>query len=275
MTNLNSIIEMTKNLKLLYVEDNEITIESTLLILEEFFDDITLSTNGLDALEEFKVKKFDLIITDLNMPKLDGIKMSQKIREINSAIPIIILSAHNEDEHFIHSIKIGMSAYLNKPLDIDKLISTLSNISTPKDETEQFFNTNTLEQYKYDIEPNSIITIIDFDGTVTYINNNFCKIVGYSKEDILGKPYHTLSKKSKDQLLIDEIWKELKIKKKSWYGTIRYENNFGKVYYLRGYIRPILDKNNNIIEYIAIREDITNNINQKIDKMTHGDFTDN
>jgi YesN/AraC family two-component response regulator len=126
---LEDIIKSTKNIKLLYVEDNQEARETTELILEEFFDEITVAVDGEDGYTKFRDKAFDLIITDINMPKLNGLDMISKIRALDNNISVIVLSAHNEPEFFDNSIQLGIDSYLLKPIDIDSFIDALSKIT--------------------------------------------------------------------------------------------------------------------------------------------------
>jgi len=126
---LEDIIKSTKNIKLLYVEDNQEARETTELILEEFFDEITVAVDGEDGYTKFRDKAFDLIITDINMPKLNGLEMISKIRALDNNISVIVLSAHNEPEFFDNSIQLGIDSYLLKPIDIDIFIDALSKIT--------------------------------------------------------------------------------------------------------------------------------------------------
>ncbi len=91
---LKEMTEQTKYLKVLFVEDNEEIRVSIMEILSQFFDDITVCVNGQDGLEQYiknkeTKKAFDLILTDIAMPKLNGIEMSKKIRAINPFMPIL------------------------------------------------------------------------------------------------------------------------------------------------------------------------------------------
>ena len=85
MTDINALIKQTKTLSLLYVEDDDQTRKGTLETLTLFFERITLAVDGQDALERFQAGDFDLIITDINMPNLDGIEMIKKIKEFVKA----------------------------------------------------------------------------------------------------------------------------------------------------------------------------------------------
>ena len=127
------LIEFTKssqNLKLLYVEDDKTTQLTTILILEEFFDVIITANDGYDGFEKFKANSVDLILTDINMPRLNGIEMIQKIKEIDNDIPIIVLSAHSEADFILDAIKLGVDRYLMKPIEFSQLMNTLSKSVT-------------------------------------------------------------------------------------------------------------------------------------------------
>ena len=86
MYDLEKIIQNTSKIKVLYVEDNEQARVSTLAVLSEFFFNIIVAIDGEDGLEKFSKNKIDLIITDINMPNLDGLDMIEKIREKNKEI---------------------------------------------------------------------------------------------------------------------------------------------------------------------------------------------
>ena len=126
---IQNLLMYTKSVKLLYVEDNEEARGYTLELLKRFFDDISVAINGIEGLELFNASSFDLIITDINMPVMDGIEMGSKIREINSKIPIIFLSAHNEINLIESAKEIESSVYLSKPIDLEKFIKVLEKIA--------------------------------------------------------------------------------------------------------------------------------------------------
>lgn len=134
------VIKYSQDLLILYVEDNENTRESTLLMLEDMFGDIVVAVDGIDGLEKFKNNNIDLVITDINMPRMSGIEMSRKIKELDENMPIFIFSAHNEARLFLDAISIGVEGYLLKPFDIDQfsksLLKTLENINLRKENQE-------------------------------------------------------------------------------------------------------------------------------------------
>ncbi|QSZ42031.1 EAL domain-containing protein [Sulfurimonas aquatica] len=118
----------SKDLRLLYVEDNKDARTFTLELLNRFFTDIAIAIDGEDGLKQFKASEFDLVITDLNMPNMDGIEMSKEMKRINESISIIILSAHNETDFFISSIQLGVDGFLLKPLELSQFAQTMSKV---------------------------------------------------------------------------------------------------------------------------------------------------
>lgn len=134
MNNLDLSLLKSKDLRLLYVEDEKDTRNFTLALLNEIFTNIVIAFNGKDALEKFanayhKNEKFDIILTDISMPYMDGISMSEKIKEIDSNIPIIVLTALKDTEILIKAIDIGIDSFINKPLnDIEILVNKIEKI---------------------------------------------------------------------------------------------------------------------------------------------------
>lgn len=261
MIDLEEIVKVSNTLNLLYVEDSEEVRTSTLFILRELFSQITVAVDGKDGLEKFKLAKYDLIITDLNMPNMNGNEMISKIRKVDLDIPIIVLSAHNEMNYFINSINSGINDYLEKPIVLENFLNTLNNIIFHKNQykTNKLTDEEVLEKYDV-VNENSVISIIDGVGIIKYINQEFCEVFECNKEDVIGMSYNEITKQQQPKDLLNEIWTKIKIEKSIWKGTIRYVSNSGKEHFLKGIIKPILDENGTILEYIAIRENITDSL---------------
>lgn len=114
------------NLNLLYVEDDEDTIENIDFFLKRHFNEIIVAQDGEEALKFFKEKKVDIIILDINIPKINGLKLAGKIRELNRKIPIIFLTAYSDRENLLQAINVHAFSYLIKPFKIDELIDVLN-----------------------------------------------------------------------------------------------------------------------------------------------------
>ena len=129
MIEVEELIKQTKDLKLLYVEDNKDARDSTLLILDDLFDNIIVGVDGKDGLEKFQSGVFDLVITDISMPIMDGLDMSRSIKKVNYNQPIIVLTALTDISIVKEAIDIGIDAFINKPLeDLDILFNKLEKV---------------------------------------------------------------------------------------------------------------------------------------------------
>ena len=119
---MKKLIEFTKTLKVLYVEDNKEARDALKNLLGNFFNDITIGIDGEDGLEKFKNSTFDLIITDIRMPKMNGIEMIKRVRDIDDEIPIIVSTAHTDQDFLMSCIELGINWYLLKPINHKQLI---------------------------------------------------------------------------------------------------------------------------------------------------------
>jgi len=262
MIDIDTLIEDSKDLKLLYVEDNQDAREMTVMILEDFFDSIVVAVDGEDGLEKFKENKIDLVITDINMPRMNGMDLCAKIREIDDAVPLVILSAHNEDNFFIDSIKLGVNGYLLKPVDIEQLsIVIFRVIQKYKYMKEAKENLHLLEEYKEATNQSAIVSKTDKKGIITYVNDAFCKISAYSREELIGKSHNIVRHPDNSKKIFEEMWDTIQNKKSIWRGIVRNRSKDGRSYYVDSFVMPIVDLDGNVLEYISLRNDITDIMN--------------
>ncbi|RXJ65302.1 ATP-binding protein [Halarcobacter ebronensis] len=136
--------QILKDLTVLYAEDEEAIQNGITETLNLFELNVICAKNGEEGLSIFKSsnKKIDLILTDIKMPKLDGLEMIKKIREIDKDIPVIITTAHQETTFLMQSIELNISAYVLKPIDIYKLQDNLIKAIEPKVLKEQLIEKN-------------------------------------------------------------------------------------------------------------------------------------
>ena len=124
-------IELIKTLRILYVEDEIALRNITSSSIESIISKLVVADNGKEGLEKFHEEEFDLIITDLSMPIMDGIAMIKEIRKINSTIPIVVTTAFgSQNEEVAKLEEIGMNAYIMKPVDVMKLLETIDKSIT-------------------------------------------------------------------------------------------------------------------------------------------------
>lgn len=125
MQNIERIIN---NIKVLYVEDEEITRIITKKILKKRVGKLIVAKNGLEGLDLFKKYKPDIVVTDLRMPILDGIGMIKNIRDYDQECGIIINTEVEDIDYILTSVDIGIDKYLVKPVDEEKMVESLEKV---------------------------------------------------------------------------------------------------------------------------------------------------
>ncbi|MCG3651088.1 response regulator [Aliarcobacter butzleri] len=118
-------LHLFKHIKLLYVEDDLMTQEEVSFFLEKYLGELYLAKNGEEAINIFFKNKIDLIITDIQMPKMNGLEMSKRILEINPKIPIIITTAYNDCEYLNQAMDLGIDKYISKPFNLETLLTMI------------------------------------------------------------------------------------------------------------------------------------------------------
>lgn len=117
------------NIKVLCVEDEEITRIILKKILKNYFGKVIMAENGEEGYAEFLKQRPQLVITDLKMPKMGGIEMVQKIREIDSECGLVITSEIEDIEFILKSVDLGIDKYLVKPIKEDPFLKDLENVT--------------------------------------------------------------------------------------------------------------------------------------------------
>ncbi|MFW3382339.1 EAL domain-containing protein [Aliarcobacter butzleri] len=178
-------ISILKNMSILYVEDEKDLREVTHEILKSFTKNQYIAENGQEGLELFKKyeKNIDLIVTDINMPILNGLEMAKEIKNINPNIPIIITTAFSNKEYLLESIDIGIDKYVLKPIDIAKLLQAMSQSIIYYELKELFVDklTNLPNRNKLKKDLNQtddvLMAFFDIDGFLT-LNDLFGEEIG-------------------------------------------------------------------------------------------------
>lgn len=177
---MNNKEKILKELKILFVED-EINISKLLKdALADYFFSFTIANNGEEGLAKYKKINPDIIITDIMMPKLDGLEMTKIIREQNENIPIIVLSAFSDKEKLLKAIDIGITKYFIKPFDPEEVLEYLSAIAIKLDKNRiVYLNKN----FSFDKNTNNLYED-NVLVNITKREKNFINLLIKNKNDI-------------------------------------------------------------------------------------------
>lgn len=120
------------NLKVVYVEDEGEIMAEMSRFLKKRLGKLACFENGKEALKELQREKYDVLITDLRMPEMDGIELITKVREVGLKLPVIIMSAFSDTETILKVVNLGIVKYLVKPIKTGDLIDYLTEVNEEK-----------------------------------------------------------------------------------------------------------------------------------------------
>jgi PAS domain S-box-containing protein/diguanylate cyclase (GGDEF)-like protein len=127
---------------------------------------------------------------------------------------------------------------------------------------ELLINHSLLNEYKKAADVSSIVSKTDDKGRITYVNELFCEVSGYSKEELVGQSHNIIRHPDTPKSVFIDIWRTI-LDKRVWKGVIKNQTKNKKTYYVQSFIVPIIDHEGNIREFMAIRNDVTDLILQE------------
>jgi len=190
MIDVKLLKKYSQSLNVLYVEDDKKLLDSVSLYLNKFFNNVEVAYNGADGLQKYKSGEFDIVITDINMPKMNGLDMSSNIKKINPNQEIIIISAYTETNYFLDAIHLGISDYIIKPIIYEQMNYVLYKITNAMHIHRENINcrenlTLLVEEQTQSIKNNyekSIKVIVKLvEARDTYIAGHSERVANYSK----------------------------------------------------------------------------------------------
>ena len=257
---------------ILIVDDNSKNIQVAANVLKST-DLYTLffALSGEKAYEQLKLRTYALILLDINMPGVNGYEVASILKNNPQTknIPIIFLSANANHESIRKGFENGGEDYITKPFDdlelIHRVKTHVSLFCAREKLQEEVNNTRILlEQYKVALDASACVSKSDLEGNITYVNDKLCELSKYSRDELLGKNHMLFRDPESDSQIYEEVWETIQAKK-TWTGLLKNIAKDGSCYYFEATILPLLNYNQEIIEYIAIRTDITKEMKLKED----------
>lgn len=184
-----------KSLSILYAEDDLVIRESITRILNMFFKNVFVASDGNEALELYQNNKIDVLMLDYVMPNLDGYQTAKLIREFNKKIPIIIASAYTDKEKLLNAIELNLIKYLEKPILYDDLKNVFNSVISHLEDNNLLF-TKLTKDYYYFFTTKKIVTK---EKEIILTKNEILFL-----ELLLDKPNQLISKESIEENVFKE-----------------------------------------------------------------------
>ena len=255
-------------ISVLYVEDEELAREKLAKLLTKFFKKVDTAKNGKDGLEKFNESintnnPYDLVISDINMPIMNGLEMLEKIRETNPELPFIFTTAKSESENLLKAIELNVNHYLMKPIDLQDLVLK-SQIVCEKDylKKELVEKQKEMENFLSAINHVAGVYIFNDEGVITYVNESFCEATGFTKDEITNKKLEDIFHPEVSKSVTSSIWEKTK-ENETLETIIRYNNKSEDALYFTAAIFKISGQSDKTSEYITIGFESTEDVVQK------------
>lgn len=288
MTITKELLRHTKGLRILYVEPSQSVRETTQDILQKYFDHIDTAVDGEHALSLYKklyseeMRFYDIVFTCIEMPNMDGITLCKAILEFDSHQKIIILSITTDPASLIELINLKITKFIPKPIQpelLDNAITTIAQEIYSKklkeDELNEILNHNLLLKRREDLNQvklqASLKTLSEFndvlnesgivskttpDGNIIYVNDQFCTVSGYTRQELIGQRHNILKSGDIIPSFFEKLWNTI-TNQKSYRGIFKNRSKDGNIYYIEQLIKPIVNVDGEITEFIAVATDIT------------------
>lgn len=212
------------------------------------------------------VDKFDpdVLLLDIDMPTCQGTELASILhfRDGKSAsLPVIYLTGYADTEHLLAARRSGCEDYLVNPVSPEVLRLAVENAARTHRQRRQAEAAQALETAKFDsmregIDEHAIVSIASLDGRIIFANDKFCKISGYSREELIGQNHRIIRSSEHPPEFYASMWRRIS-GGNIWQGEICNRRKNGCRYWVYTTIVPVLDNEGTLIHYLSIRTDIT------------------
>ena len=264
-----SIENLEKNrIKTVLIVDDSIIIQEQLKsILGNRNYRTEVADDSQSAMKIIQEKSIDLMFLDVELKNSNGItflKENKNYITVKRNIPVMIISGSVNSSVIREGLKAGAVDIISKPYVIEEIILKADLwVDYRRKEDEVKCSTAILAEYKDAVDESAIVSKANAKGIITYVNEQFCTLSGYKENELLGKNHNMVRHPDMDSDIFKEIWETIKINKKSWTGKVKNMKKDGSYYWVDALIKPIIDKDGEILEFIGLRKDITEIENYK------------
>lgn len=175
-----------EDITLLYVEDDKMTLEEVSFFLKRYIKNLIIAKNGKEGLELYKKHSPDMVITDIQMPVMNGLEMSEKILELNPETPIAVTTAYSDSDYIVKAIELGIDKYILKPINMKEILAVIQKSILIK----QNITTSSMDYKNYVqfiLDSNPTFMFIMHSNKIEYANKKFLELLGHESVSNMKK----------------------------------------------------------------------------------------
>lgn len=247
----------------LLIDDDETLLKNYAMVLREADLDVDTLSNPLEGLKVLAEFRPDVIVMDTDMLECSGLELAQVIRQDDTwaMMPIMFLSTKSDLNRQLAAMNLGGDDFLVKPVKAEHLVAAVVSrakrarrISRLNQELESALRESEFQLITMD--QHDIVSTADVGGRITSVNDKFCEISGYSREELLGRNHSILKSGVQSGSFYQALWNTIS-QGKVWHGTLCNCKKNGDEYWVESTIVPFLDDMGKPYKYVAALTDIT------------------
>jgi len=244
---------------LLYIEDNEDERNEALNVFTKIFKKVITAKDGVEATNLFQQhsSQINIILTDMDMPNKNGIEFMKEVRKKTWDLPILACMELDNLSILPQVIKLKVADYIFKPIQCITALKLFNSI------LEQIHHVQILEkqqqelsQFKSILDDQTLVSETDLSGKILYVNNMFCEVSGYTKDELIGKNHNIIKHPDVSPKIFEKLWTTID-NGKVWIGKIKNKTKNGLDYHVKATIFPILNSKGETQKYMGSQYLIT------------------
>lgn len=254
---------ITKPFRVLIVDDDPELLKYFKIVLSGADMDVNTVSDPLQTLKVLEDFKPDVIVLDVYMPVCSGTEIAKVIRQDDrwALTPIMFLSTEDDINVQLDAMSEGGESFMVKPVTADQLVSAVTAKAKKSRWNYRIYNdlkviSRESEFQTITFNSHNIVSAADVTGKIISVNDNFCKISGYSAEELIGKNHRLIKSENHPGLFYKNMWKTISAGK-VWRDTICNINKNGEEYWVDSTIVPFLDEKGHPYKYVSARTDVT------------------
>ena len=252
-----SPIDGLKKLSLLLVDSDAASLRAGRNLFQPVFGNVFLAGNSAEAVAACERYRIDIVLTDVELDGSDGIDLAQVLKKNAPGTPVVLSCSLADTRTLARAINADIDGYLPKPINVRMASQTMEKIGLGLLEKRRYaYQDKLLEEYRRAVDASAIVSKTDRNGIITYVNDAFCTITGYSRDELIGSHHNIVRHPDTPGVFFADMWRTIN-NKEIWKGTLKNRKKDGSAYYVSATIVPITDEKDEIEEFLAIRQDVT------------------